>query len=152
VIKPQLRQPVDTTAKKPIVVQKPASSYHFDAGMKHYVVVVLDKVDPMFVNEVKNAFGRYNKEVFYNQTFQMSIKDFDADRKFLLIGDFANASDALDYLQKTKRVAANEIIPWLKPDKFSFSMITDPNLNVLMEKKDLAGYKQFLDQNLPGKF
>ena len=105
----------------------------------------------MFVNEVKNAFNRYNKEIYYNQTFDINIVEFDSDRKFLLIGSFANAQEVVDYIQKSKRIAANEIIPWLKADKYSFSIMTDSNLTILQEKKDLNQYKQFLDQNLPGK-
>ena len=37
-------------------------------------------------------------------------------------------------------------------DKYSFSLITDNNLEVLLNKKDLLQYKKFLEQNLPGKF
>ncbi|MGZ8538967.1 MAG: type IX secretion system periplasmic lipoprotein PorW/SprE, partial [Flavisolibacter sp.] len=46
------KQIVDTIAKKPIVQAKPSSVYKFDAGMKHYAMIILDKVDPLFVNEV----------------------------------------------------------------------------------------------------
>jgi TolA-binding protein len=150
--RPLPAQPLDTAAKKPIVKPLPVSVYKFDPGMKHYVMIILDKVDPMFVNEVKNAFDRYHKEVYYNQTFSISIRDFDADRKLVLVGEFGNAQEALDYVQKTRRRAPNEIIPWLKADKYEFSITTDPNLDLLLQKKDLTQYKQFLDQNLPGKF
>lgn len=143
---------VDTTARKPIVQPKASSVYKFDAGMKHYAMIILDKVDPLFVNEVKNAFNRYNKEVYYNQTYDITTVDFDADKKLVLIGNFANAQEVVDYIQKSKRIAANEIIPWLKADKYSFSIMTDTNLPILLDKKDLGQYKQFLDQNLPGKF
>lgn len=141
---------IDTATKKPLV-QKPASVYKFDAAAKHYVMIVLTKVDPMFANEVKNAFFRYNRETYYNQTFDISMRDLDADRKLLLIAGFNNVQEAIDYFQKTKRIAPNEIIPWLKPDKYFFSIMTDTNLSILLEKKDLNEYKQFLDQNLPGK-
>jgi hypothetical protein len=142
---------VDTAVKRPIVQPKPASVYKFDAGMKHYAMIILDKVDPLFVNEVKNAFNRYNKVTYYNQTYDINVVDFDADQKLVLIGNFANAQEVVDYIQKSKRIAANEIIPWLKSDKYSFSIMTDSNLAILLEKKDLGQYKQFLDQNLPGK-
>jgi outer membrane protein assembly factor BamD (BamD/ComL family) len=147
------RPPVDTTTKKPIVqTRPPALVYRFEPASKHYVLVVMDKVDPLFINEVKNAFGRYNRDKYYNQTFQMNIRDFDADRKLLLIGDFNNAQEAVDYALQAKRLAASEILPWLKPEKYAISIVSDPNLEILSEKKDLTQYKQFLDQNLPGKF
>jgi len=40
----------------------------------------------------------------------------------------------------------------LKADKYAFSIITDDNLPLLLEKKDFEQYKKFLVQNLPGKF
>lgn len=146
------KQPVDTTAKKAIVQPKPVSVYTFQPAVKHYVMVVMDKVDPLFVNEVKNAFGRFNRDKYYYQTFQLNISEFDADRKLLLIGDFANAQEAVDYALKAKSLAASEILPWLKADKYYIYIMSDHNLEVLNARKDLGQYKQFLDQNLPGKF
>jgi outer membrane protein assembly factor BamD (BamD/ComL family) len=137
---------VDTTAKK----NKPASVYSFDSSSKHFTVIVLDKVDPLFVNEVKNAYFRFNREKF-GKAYTMNVVDLDADKKLLLIGDFASAGEAVNYMQSAKRAAPGEVMPWLKSDKYSFSIITAPNLAILLEKKDLNQYRQFLDQNLPGK-
>ena len=141
----------DTAAKKP-VVSKPASIYSFDSSSKHYAVIILDKVDPLFVTEVKNAYFRFNREHFGGRNFQMTIIDLDADKKMILVGDFANANDAANYMLSAKRFAPTEVIPWLKADKYSFTIITDANLPILIEKKDLVQYQKFLDQNLPGKF
>jgi tetratricopeptide (TPR) repeat protein len=146
------KQPVDTTVRKPIVQQKAALAYKFDPADKHFAVIILDKVDGMFVNEAKNAFFRYNREKYYTQTLNVTITNLDDDRKLLLIGDFTNAQDAIDYAQKAKRLAPNEIVPWLKADKYSISILSNSNLPLLLEKKDLVQYKQFLEQNLPGKF
>lgn len=145
--------PLDTVAKKPVVkTPPPSSSYQFDPASKHYSMIVLEKVDPLFVNEVKNAFNRYNRETFYNQTFNITVADLDADHKLVLIGDFGSAQEALDYTLKIRSKAANEIIPWLAAGKYAFSIMTDSNLTILQQKKDLGQYKKFLDQNLPGKF
>jgi hypothetical protein len=149
-INPQM--PGDTSAKNAIVKKKVPDIYYFDPAMKSYVMIVLDKVDAVFVNEAKNAFNRYNQEQFYNQQLTADIQDLDADHKLLLIGNFSNVQAAIDYLLPTRRTAPNEIVPWLKSDKYSFSIITEPNLEVLKNKKDLVQYKKFLDQNLAGKF
>jgi tetratricopeptide (TPR) repeat protein len=154
----------DTTANKPLVTNLPVKKdtvakktlrkpgqYYFDSTTKHYAVIVLDKVDPLFVNEVKNAYFRFNREHYRNQSFQMNVVDMDANRKLLLIGDFPSAQEAISYMQSAKRAAASEVIPWLKADKYSFSIITDDNLPLLLEKKDLDQYTKFLVQNLPGK-
>lgn len=135
---------------KDSVVKKPNSIYSFTPSVKHYAVIVLTKVDPLYVNEVKNAYFRFNRERI-GKAFQMNLVNLDADRNLLLIGDFPNASDAVTYMQSAK-AATNEVIPWLKSYKYAFSIITDSNLPVLLEKKDLEQYRKFLDQNLPGKF
>jgi hypothetical protein len=139
-------------AKNPVVQTKQSSIYYFDPGAKHSAMVILEKVDVMFVNETKNAFSRYNKEKYYNQTFETSIVPLDEDRKLLIISGFTNAADAISYVKEAKKIAHLEIVPWLKSDKYSFSIMSDSNLPILLEKKDLPQYSKFLDQNLPGKF
>lgn len=147
----QLKVATMPPVKKDSVVKKPNSIYSFNPSAKHYAVIVLTKVDPLYVNEVKNAYSRFNRERI-GKAFQMNIVSLDADRNLLLIGDFSNANDAVTYVQSAKAAAPSEVIPWLKADKYSFSLITDANLPVLLEKKDLDQYRKFLDQNLPVKF
>ena len=147
VIPPPVRK--DTVAKKPL---RKAGEYYFDSTTKHYTAIILDKVDPLFVTEVKNAYFRFNREHYRSQTFTMNVVDLDATRKIVLIGDFATAREALNYMQFAKQSASSEVMPWLKADKYAFSIITDDNLPLLLEKKDFEQYKKFLVQNLPGKF
>lgn len=149
---PVTQNRADTTVKRPVIKQKVPDVYFFDPAMKTSVMIILEKVDAVFVNEAKNAFNRYNQEQFYSQQLTIDIKDLDADHKLLIIGPFANVQVGIDYLLPTRRAAPNEIVPWLKSDKYSFSLITENNLEVLLNKKDLLQYKKFLEQNLPGKF
>ena len=65
---------------------------------------------------------------------------------------FKNAAEALTYVDQTRPKTSSEIIPWLKGGKYSYSIITGKNLEVLKNSKDLDKYKQFLDKNVPGKF
>lgn len=139
----------DSAAKK--TLHKPGE-YYFDSTSKHYAAIILDKVDPLFVVEVKNAYFRFNHDHYGDQTFTMNVVDFDATKKLLLIGDFSSAREAFNYMQSAKQSAASEVMPWLKPEHYSFSIITDDNLAVLLQKKDLEQYRKFLVQNLPGKF
>jgi hypothetical protein len=81
----------------------------------------------------------------------VNVVDLDSVHKLMLIGSFDNAQKAIEYVQKARKLAPNEIVPWLKPEKYSFSIITSYNLEVLQNLKDLNQYKKFLDQNLPGK-
>ena len=146
-------QPVktDTVAAKPIA--KPiASAYSFKPDQPHYVVFILNKVDPVFVNEAKNAFARFNREIYYNKTMTAELLPLDADNRLLLISPFKTAQEAVEYVEKTRPRTANEIVPWLRGGKYSFSIISDSNLELLKTNKDLETYNQFLNQSLPGKF
>jgi outer membrane protein assembly factor BamD (BamD/ComL family) len=143
------RVKTDSVTKKTII---PTIPFAFNAGAPHNVMIILNKVDPVFGNEARNAFLRYNQEKFYNKTFSLNVINIDPENKLLLIGPFDNAQAAMDYIQQVKPKAAGEIIPWLKPDKYSFSIISEQNLGVLQANPDVAAYKRFLEQNLPGKF
>ncbi len=96
--------------------------------------------------------ARYNREKFYNQPMELSLVNLDAENRLVLIKPFTNAQAAIEYVQKTKPLAASEIMPWLKADKYSFSIITDTNLEILKTNPDITNYKKFLDQYIPGKF
>ena len=146
-------RPVDTLSKRSIVVPKKQNTvYVFEPSFKHYAVVVLNKVDAVFSGETRNAFHRFNRERYYTQPLEVNASDLDSANKLILIGEFLNAQEALEYMQLAKRLAPSEIIPWLKADKYSFYIISKENLEVLQNLKDLTQYKKFLDQNLPGKF
>jgi TolA-binding protein len=149
--KPGVANPVktDSVGRK---TAAPMVPFTFNAETPHYVMIILNKVDVVFGNEAKNAFSRYNREKFYNKTFDVNTFPLDADNKLVLIQPFPNAQAAADYIQQVKPKAASEIIPWLKADKYSFSIISEQNLQILKSNPDLGAYKRFLDQNLPGKF
>lgn len=140
---------VDTVAKAPVVL---SSAYTFETEKPYYVVIVLNKVDPIFVNEAKNAFARYNRTAYYNKQMGAELIEIDADNRILLINPFKNLQEALDYIDKTKPKTASEIIPWLTGGKYSYSVITENNLELLKNSKDIDKYKQFVEQHLPDRF
>jgi outer membrane protein assembly factor BamD (BamD/ComL family) len=146
------RSNIDSALKKPATLQTVGSVYSFIPDASQYVVVILNKVDVVYVNEAKNAFNRHNKEKFYNQPLESKLVSVNDDIKLLLIGNFTNAQGAIDYIQKTKPIAASQIVPWLKGDKFTFSLISETNLKPVLESKDITTYLQFLEQKLPVKF
>jgi lipopolysaccharide biosynthesis regulator YciM len=150
--KPLTALPTKTDSVVTKKTAKPMLAFSFNAAAPHYVMIILNKVDVVFGNETKTAFARYNSEKYYNKSFELSSIPLDADNKLVLIKPFDNAQAAIDYINQAKPKAATEIIPWLKADRYSFSIITDQNLEVLKSNPDLTAYKLFLDQNLPGKF
>jgi hypothetical protein len=142
----------DSVTKAPVIVPAVATAFALDTASAHYVVLVLNKVDPVFCNEAKNAFFRYNRETYYNKQFTTDLNEFDPDNKLLLISPFKNAREAIDYITKAKPLAATEIIPWLKGGKYEFIIINEKNLNIIKANKNLTDYKTFINSKFPGKF
>jgi tetratricopeptide (TPR) repeat protein len=128
------------------------SSFVFAPGKVQAVAIFMNKVDPVYVNETKNAFNRYNQENFYNKTYDISITALSDTCKLVLINGFENSGEALEYLDKTKKLAAREIVPWLPINKYSFMIISNDNLEILKTNKDIEAYKKFLVTSYPGKF
>ena len=89
---------------------------------------------------------------FYNQKINVSSTKLNDSLNIVLLGPFSDAASALIYVNKVKPQAAGVIIPWLKPDKYSFTIISQPNLDILNNTKDLQGYKSLIEKVLPGKF
>ena len=149
VTQPVVTQPVNPVNNPPKNVSSP---YTNNPAIPHYVVLLLNKVDPVFVNEARNAFNRYNQDTYYGKTFSSELFPLDADNRLLLITPFANAQEAINYIDKAKPVTSTEILPWLKGGKYSFLILTESNYEILQSNKDIDNYKAFLNQQYPGKF
>ena len=149
-----IQQPKTDSAKAAIV--KPAApvptSFTFVPEQQHLVVLVMDKVDPVYVNEAKNAFARYHKEKYSDKPLEITPLPLTDDTRFMLIGKFDNAAAALSYIDKTRKLAATDIIPWMPAAKYSFILVSESNLEVLKNNKDLPQYKKFLGQHFPAYF
>jgi tetratricopeptide (TPR) repeat protein len=128
------------------------SSFSYNPDKPHAVGILMNKVDPVYVSETRNAFNRYNQENYYNKTFEIINVPLNDTLKLVLINGFENSDAALEYFDKVKKMAPREIVPWLPVGKYSFFIITDQNLEVLKTNKDIPAYKKFLDASYPGKF
>ena len=128
------------------------SAYMFNPNEPHFVALLLDKVDAVYINEAKNAFTRYNRESFYSQQIAMEILPLNDRYKVILMSGFADAASAMDYVKRTRPVAGAQVVPWLAADKYSFTVISQGNLEVLKTQKDVDAYKNFVKQNYPGEF
>ncbi len=154
---PPIPKPDTTTKAKVItpapVVVKPlvSGSFSLIENVPHYVIMILDKVDPVYMSEARNAFSRYNREKFAGQAIDITRDAFDKDRNFLIFTQFADANAALAYADKLKRNAPSEV-SWLPAAKYSFTIISDANLQVLKANKDLTAYIKLLNTKYPGRF
>ena len=127
-------------------------TYIFNASEQQFVAILLNKVDPVYANETRNAFNRYNQINLYNQKINVASSKLNDTLNVVLLGPFSDAAAAMIYVNKVKPQAAGVIIPWLKPEKYSFTIISQPNLDILNDTKDLQGYKSLIEKVLPGKF
>ncbi|HZE84515.1 MAG TPA: hypothetical protein VE035_09410, partial [Puia sp.] len=128
------------------------SAFAYSPEKPHSVMIVMDKVDPVYVSEAKNAFTRYNQENYYSQALTIENSSLNDSLKLVVIGTFENSAAALDYLSKTRAIAPRAIVPWLPVNKYSFLIISGPNLDQLKTNKDMSAYRKFLSAAFPGKF
>lgn len=152
VVVPTVKQTGVAVDTSHAIKQEEASAYAFNPTDGQYIAVLLNGVAPVYVNETKNAFTRYNAANFYNQKISASITKLSDTFSIVLLGPFTDAATALIYSDKVKPVTPTTILPWLKADKYSFIMISDANLAVMNRTKDIDGYRKLIQQALPGKF
>ena len=136
-------------SKPPVVIN---SEYANKPTESHHVLIVLNKVDPVFATEARNAFNRYHRENYAGKRINITALPLSDDIKLILLNNFENAAEAFDYVKKTRALAPKEIIPWLTPLKYSFLLISDSNLELLKTKKSITSYETFLKELYPGSF
>lgn len=143
----QAKAGVDTSGKAAPSIK----TYTFDPKEQQYVLILLDKVAPVYINEAKNAFDRYN-QIIYSKKLNITPEKLDDRYNLVLIGPFEDAVAAVNYVDKTKPQTSSRILPWLTPDKYSYGIISQSNLDIMQETKDVDNYKKLLEKVMPGKF
>ncbi len=136
------------TAQEPVAKKLPSraedeSVYTLRTETPHAVAVLLNKVDPVYVTESRNAFNKYNQEQFSGKRISINNISLDENVKLVLMTGFENARAALDYIEATKSIAISRIVPWLPADKFDMMIISERNVEVLKKNQDLNSYRKF---------
>lgn len=126
-------------------------TFTFDPLAPQYVVMILNKVDPVYINEAKNAFVRYDAEKFRVLNLQITRDTLDKDRSLLVFTQFENADAAMNFVDRARRDAPSEI-SWLPADKYSFYIISSTNLELLKQNKNFDNYLELLKKKYPAKF
>ncbi|MFZ9687491.1 MAG: hypothetical protein ACO3AW_05950 [Chitinophagaceae bacterium] len=127
------------------------SAYQFDPKEAYGVLMIMNGVDIVYINEAKRALTRYHTEKYYQKNFTIR-NDKIGETPYILISLFADATEALAYVEKTKPIASKEVFPWLPADKYSFYIVSPSNLKKMLEDKETAKYIEFIKAQLPGKF
>src|SRR5690606_39194440 len=141
---------IDSVVTKPVITAAPG--YYYDAMKPHMAMLILNKVDPVFLNEAKTAMTRYNREKYYNRSLELTLIPLDKENQVLVIGPFEDAKAAVNYVDMARPITSTQIMPWLKAEKYKYSIISQPNLEYLKTDMDVNKYKLFLEQHLPGIF
>ena len=128
------------------------SVFSYTPDKPHAVVLVIHKVDPVYVTETRNAFNRYNNESMENKSLVVENNPLNDSTKLVQISGFPSSIAALDYMEKARKLAPRDIIPWLPGSKYSFIIISEENLALLKKNTDLPAYLKFLSSYYPGKF
>jgi tetratricopeptide (TPR) repeat protein len=137
---------------KPVTPQPVVTgTFSFNESEAQNVVMVLNKVDGVYIGEARNAFNRYNREKSAGQNIEITRDAIDKDRAILIFSKFADAASAITYADRLKKSAATEV-SWLPAAKYSFIIISDANLQILKSNLDLQGYINLLNSKYPGKF
>ena len=161
-VKAPTAAPIVVKTAPPVVIKKMSDSiklpqvyvnksFTLQPDAPHYVVMILDKVDAVYVNEAKNAFTRYNKGSMATLNVVISRDAIDAEKALVVFKPFDNAEGALKYFDKIKKAAPSEV-SWLQPAKYSFIIISESNLQLLKANKDISSYKQLLNANFGNRF
>ncbi len=135
--------------KLPPPVKK--SGFTFDPLDSQNVVMVLTKVDPVYSSEARNAFNRFNSQSYSTNKIQIVKDTLDSERTLLVFSQFADADEAMKYRDKLKQASPTQI-SWLPAQKYAFYIISDSNLAILKENKNLQNYIDLLNNKYPGKF
>ncbi len=146
----ELTSKVISSQLKPNVIK--GNMYTFNPSDTQFVILILDNVDPIYISEGKNAFNRFNKDRFPEQNIEIYNRRLNSQYQLLLFGPFINSAEAISYIDKTRPLATTRIVPWLTQDKFSFNIISNANIEILLKDLDLSGYRAFMHEIFPDKF
>jgi len=92
-----------------------------------------------------------NSQSYNTNKIEIKKDTLDNERTILVFSQFADAQEAMKYMDKLKQAAPSQI-SWLPAQKYQFYIISDSNLQFLKENKNLQDYINLLDNKYPGKF
>ena len=141
----------DTTAFKAPIIEKKADGFVYNPTEQHDVILLLKDVDIVYINEAKRALIKYNAARYSGNQLVLR-NDKIGEVPYILISLFANAAEALGYVEKTAPIASKEVFPWLPAEKYKFVIVSPNNLKRMLEEKTTEPYLQFIRSQLPGKF
>ncbi|MFZ9299789.1 MAG: tetratricopeptide repeat protein [Chitinophagaceae bacterium] len=141
---------IDSTKNKPNPSEHNIDGYTFNPSDIHVVVLVLQKIDNVYLNEARNALRKYNREQLIELPI-INTTDYGTDIRFLSLGNFSNRTEANAYLAKVNTESSRSIFPWLPKEKYYFLAISTINFEQMVKKQELERYQQIIKEHTPYK-
>jgi hypothetical protein len=116
------------------------SPYKFDENAVHWVIIFLDKKESS--NDSRSKVSDFNREFFSKKSLKVSAKIFGDNQNIILVQEFKDDVTALNYVRIFKSTRKH----LLDLQKSKIMVITQENLKLLFENKQLQEYETFYDE------
>lgn len=139
-----------------VMVGTPAtpSPFTIRANERQVVAIVLEKIDPAYVNEVSYALSNTERRNTENAEVSV-VKKKIRDGLWLVelhSASFVNMQSSYDYIKYISPVTRTELITWLDASKYYFVTISEQNLKEIEKSASIQLYRKVLQEAVPGKF
>ncbi len=127
--------------KKSTVAKVEESKYKVDDEVQHIVIILLN-AEEASNTAFKNKVSQFNAQYFRKKELSISDVLLGENQNMLMVRSFSTKADALKYydvLTTTSEMAAK-----IKARTY---VITNENLRVLFQEKDIEEYKKFFTKN-----
>jgi myosin heavy subunit len=139
-----------------VVIGKPVtpSPFTINGNEPQVVVIVLENIDPAYVNEVSYAFS--NSTLRNSDKAQVNVVKRKLRDKLWIVElqseAFVNMQASYDYIKYIKPIASQSLLNWLDTSKYYIIPISKNNLKLLEQNTNAALYYQVLKEAVPQKF
>jgi tetratricopeptide (TPR) repeat protein len=117
------------------------SAFKFDDKAPQWIMIFLNKYES--TNLSKTKVSDFNKEFFSRDKLKVSSKIYSEDQSIILVQDFPTDLKAKEYIRVFKQTRKH----LLDLQKAKILVITQENMKVLFESKNLADYESFHEEN-----
>ncbi len=145
----QKQEPVQPT-KKPAVQSQPETTapaepayngpFNTNIGTGHFFALIIPQTG-VDKNVVIAAINQFNAARFATQNLKIGETSFDATQLMIKIEGLADDNVALDYLMKI--INEQTIFDLLQNAEYRNFIISEDNLKIFLDKKDIASYMEF---------
>jgi tetratricopeptide (TPR) repeat protein len=144
----------DTASKLIAVAPSQVSPYIINPAEPCLVAMVLEKVDPAYVNEAWYALNASSRKNFNGQQVDVVKKKL-KDNLWLITfssAEFKNAETGVGFISYLKPIVQKELLTWLDASKYSYIILSEANYNLLQQEPNMVLYQKVLRETFPGKF